>query len=104
VRAFAGIDVATLANFADPATALLICTAASTGLRFGELASMEWVGPGRHRYRGAPARETVHPRLGTSTAAAASRLAKKLVKALWRKHLQQQSIGHRLDHRQFSPS
>jgi integrase len=42
VRAFTGIEVATLANFADPATALLIRTAASTGLRFGELAGLEW--------------------------------------------------------------
>lgn len=42
VRAFTGIEIATLANFADDATALLIRTAASTGLRFGELAGLEW--------------------------------------------------------------
>lgn len=41
VRAFRGVEVATLANFADDATALLIRTAASTGLRFGELAGLE---------------------------------------------------------------
>jgi integrase len=42
VRAFTGVEIATLANFADDATALLIRTAASTGLRFGELAGLEW--------------------------------------------------------------
>ncbi len=42
VRAFTGIEVATLAQYADDATALLIRTAASTGLRFGELAGLEW--------------------------------------------------------------
>jgi integrase len=42
VRAFTGAEVATLAHHADDATALLIRTAASTGLRFGELAGLEW--------------------------------------------------------------
>jgi integrase len=42
VSAFTGIEVATLANFADPATALLIRTAARTGLRFGDLAGLGW--------------------------------------------------------------
>jgi integrase len=42
VRAFTGAEVATLAHHADDATALLILTAASTGLRFGELAGLEW--------------------------------------------------------------
>ncbi len=42
VRAFTAAEVALLAQEADPATALLIRTAASTGLRFGELAGLEW--------------------------------------------------------------
>jgi hypothetical protein len=42
LRAFTGIEIATLTNFADDATALLIRAAASTGLRFGELAGLEW--------------------------------------------------------------
>ena len=41
-RAFTGIEIATLANFADAAAVLLIRTAASTGVRFGELAGLEW--------------------------------------------------------------
>jgi integrase len=42
VRAFTGAEVAALANHADEATALLIRTAASTGLRYGELAGLDW--------------------------------------------------------------
>jgi integrase len=42
VRAFTAIEVAGIAQHADEATALLIRTAASTGLRFGELAGLEW--------------------------------------------------------------
>jgi integrase len=42
VRAFTAIEVATLAQHADEATALLIRTGATTGLRFGELAGLEW--------------------------------------------------------------
>jgi integrase len=42
VRAFTAAEVATLAQHADESTALLIRTAASTGLRFGELAGLEW--------------------------------------------------------------
>ena len=42
VRAFTAAEVATLASEADEPTALLIRTAASTGLRFGELAGLEW--------------------------------------------------------------
>jgi integrase len=42
VRAFTAAEVATLAHHADESTALLIRTSASTGLRFGELAGLEW--------------------------------------------------------------
>lgn len=42
VRAFTALEVATLANKADEAAALLIRTAASAGVRFGELAGLEW--------------------------------------------------------------
>jgi integrase len=42
VRAFTAAEVAMLAHYADDATALLIRSAASTGLRFGELAGLEW--------------------------------------------------------------
>jgi integrase len=42
VRAFTAAEVATLAHHAGDATALLIRSAASTGLRFGELGGLEW--------------------------------------------------------------
>lgn len=42
VHAFTAAQVALLAEKADESTALLIRTAASTGLRFGELAGLEW--------------------------------------------------------------
>jgi integrase len=42
VRAFTAAEVALLVEKADTATALLIRTAASTGLRFGELAGLDW--------------------------------------------------------------
>jgi len=42
VRAFTAAEVTLLAEKADESTALLIRTAASTGLRFGELAGLEW--------------------------------------------------------------
>jgi integrase len=42
VRAFTAVELITLANNADATTALLIRTAASTGLRFGELAGLKW--------------------------------------------------------------
>jgi integrase len=42
VRAFTGIEVATITQAADQDAALLIRTAASTGLRFGEIAGLEW--------------------------------------------------------------
>jgi len=42
VRAFTAAEVAALTDNADISTALLIRTAASTGLRFGELAGLEW--------------------------------------------------------------
>ena len=42
VRSFTGAEVAALANHADAATALLIGTAAGTGLRYGELAGLQW--------------------------------------------------------------
>jgi integrase len=42
VRAFTAADVAAISAEADEFTALLVRTAASTGLRFGELAGLEW--------------------------------------------------------------
>ena len=42
VRAFTAAEVALIAEKADEATALLVRTAASTGLRFGEIAGLEW--------------------------------------------------------------
>ena len=42
VRAFTAAEVAAIAEAADAATALLVRTGASTGLRFGELAGLEW--------------------------------------------------------------
>jgi integrase len=42
VRAFSAEEIATLLEHADAETALLIRTAASTGLRFGELAGLRW--------------------------------------------------------------
>ena len=42
VRAFTAVEVITLANTADATTALLVRMAASTGLRFGELAGLKW--------------------------------------------------------------
>jgi integrase len=42
VRAFTGVEVATITQAAEEDTALLIRTAASTGLRFGEVAGLEW--------------------------------------------------------------
>ena len=42
VRAFTAAEVARIAQAADERTALLIRTAASTGMRFGELAGLEW--------------------------------------------------------------
>jgi integrase len=42
VRAFTAAEVAVIASAADERTALLVRTAASTGLRFGEIAGLEW--------------------------------------------------------------
>jgi integrase len=42
VHAFTAADVSAIAGIADEATALMVRTAASTGLRFGELAGLEW--------------------------------------------------------------
>jgi integrase len=43
VHAFTAADVASISAKADEFTTLLVRTAASTGLRFGELAGLEWV-------------------------------------------------------------
>jgi integrase len=43
VRAFTAVEVAAIANAADESTALLVRTAASTGMRFGELAGLQWI-------------------------------------------------------------
>jgi len=42
VRAFTAAEVGAIAESADEATALLVRTTASTGLRFGEIAGLEW--------------------------------------------------------------
>jgi integrase len=42
VRAFTAAEVAAIGDKADEATALLVRTAASKGLRLGELAGLEW--------------------------------------------------------------
>jgi integrase len=42
VRAFSPEQIGTLLEVADPETALLVRTLASTGLRFGELAGLRW--------------------------------------------------------------
>jgi integrase len=42
VRAFTAGEVAAIAGKADEPTALLVRTAATTGLRFGEIAGLEW--------------------------------------------------------------